>query len=81
MRRIYGDFSGTRSKGWADVLAKHAIIPQQQFAYPRGYRVALLFWQDTDKSQKLAFCTPVRLDVDHAHPISLDVSRMTCICA
>ncbi|MBZ9791720.1 NYN domain-containing protein [Rhizobium sp. 3T7] len=36
VRRIYGDFSGTRSKGWADVLAKHAIIPQQQFAYTTG---------------------------------------------
>lgn len=36
VRRIYGDFSGTRSKAWADVLAKHAIIPQQQFAYTTG---------------------------------------------
>ncbi|MDV4183314.1 NYN domain-containing protein [Rhizobium brockwellii] len=36
VRRIYGDFSGTRSKGWANVLAKHAIIPQQQFAYTTG---------------------------------------------
>jgi uncharacterized LabA/DUF88 family protein len=36
VRRIYGDFSGTRSRGWADVLAKHAIIPQQQFAYTTG---------------------------------------------
>jgi hypothetical protein len=36
VRRIYGDFSGTRSKGWADVLAKYAIIPQQQFAYTTG---------------------------------------------
>src|SRR5690348_13778385 len=26
VRRIYGDFSGARSKGWADVLSKHAII-------------------------------------------------------
>ncbi len=25
VRRIYGDFSSTRSKGWADILAKHAI--------------------------------------------------------
>lgn len=33
VRRIYGDFSGSRSKAWADVLSKHAIIPQQQFAY------------------------------------------------
>jgi hypothetical protein len=36
VRRIYGDFSGTRSKGWADTLARHAIIPQQQFAYTTG---------------------------------------------
>src|SRR5881397_902258 len=36
VRRIYGDFSNARSKGWADVLAKHAIIPQQQFAYTVG---------------------------------------------
>ena len=36
VRRIYGDFSCSRSKAWADVLAKHAIIPQQQFAYTTG---------------------------------------------
>ncbi len=36
VRRIYGDFSGTRSKAWTDVLAKYAIIPQQQFAYTTG---------------------------------------------
>jgi len=36
VRRIYGDFSSPRSKGWTDVLAKHAIIPQQQFAYTTG---------------------------------------------
>jgi hypothetical protein len=36
VRRIYGDFSGTRSQAWADVLAKYAIIPQQQFAYTTG---------------------------------------------
>ena len=36
VRRIYGDFSSARSKGWADVLSKHAIIPQQQFAYTTG---------------------------------------------
>ncbi len=36
VRRIYGDFSHSRSKGWADVLSKHAIIPQQQFAYTTG---------------------------------------------
>lgn len=36
VRRIYGDFSSTRSKAWADVLSKHAIIPQQQFAYTIG---------------------------------------------
>src|SRR4249919_2142199 len=36
VRRIYGDFSNPRSKGWTDVLARHAIIPQQQFAYTTG---------------------------------------------
>lgn len=36
VRRIYGDFSSPRSRGWADVLARHAIIPQQQFAYTTG---------------------------------------------
>lgn len=36
MRRIYGDFSSTRSKAWADLLSRHAIIPQQQFACTTG---------------------------------------------
>ena len=36
VRRIYGDFSNPRSKGWADTLSKHAIIPQQQFSYTTG---------------------------------------------
>jgi uncharacterized LabA/DUF88 family protein len=36
VRRIYGDFSSQRSKGWSSVLSKHAIIPQQQFAYTTG---------------------------------------------
>ncbi|MBL0407695.1 NYN domain-containing protein [Microvirga aerilata] len=36
VRRIYGDFSGARLKPWADILAKHTIIPQQQFAYTTG---------------------------------------------
>lgn len=36
VRRIYGDFSGTRSKAWADILSRHAIIPHQQFAYTTG---------------------------------------------
>ncbi|OEO30526.1 Maebl [Devosia insulae DS-56] len=36
VRRIYGDFSGTHSKSWAEVLTKYAIIPQQQFAYTTG---------------------------------------------
>jgi len=36
VRRIYGDFSGPRLKAWADILSKHAIIPQQQFAYTTG---------------------------------------------
>ena len=36
VRRIYGDFSGTRLKAWADHLAAHAIIPQQNFANTPG---------------------------------------------
>jgi len=36
VRRIYGDFSSDRSKGWSKRLAEHAIIPQQQFAYVTG---------------------------------------------
>ncbi|RST84308.1 NYN domain-containing protein [Aquibium carbonis] len=36
VRRIYGDFSSSRSKAWIDVLAKHAIVPHQQFAYTTG---------------------------------------------
>ena len=32
VRRIYGDFSGQRLKPWADVLARLAIVPHQQFA-------------------------------------------------
>lgn len=36
VRRIYGDFSSPRSKAWAETLSRHAIIPQQQFAYTVG---------------------------------------------
>jgi len=36
VRRIYGDFSSTRLKTWADILQKHAINPYQQFAYTTG---------------------------------------------
>ena len=35
-RRIYGDFSGTRLKGWSEVLATYAIIPHQNFANTVG---------------------------------------------
>jgi NYN domain-containing protein len=36
VRRIYGDFSSARSKGWAEVLSKYALDPRQQFAYTSG---------------------------------------------
>ncbi|MEC9432416.1 MAG: NYN domain-containing protein [Pseudomonadota bacterium] len=36
VRRIYGDFSDDRLKGWARILAQYAIIPHQQFAYTQG---------------------------------------------
>jgi len=36
VRRIYGDFSSPRLKGWSEVLATYAIIPQQNFANTVG---------------------------------------------
>jgi hypothetical protein len=36
VRRIYGDISTPRMKGWENVLSRHAIIAQQQFAYTKG---------------------------------------------
>ena len=36
VRRIYGDFSSTRLRSWADILQKYAIDPYQQFAYTSG---------------------------------------------
>lgn len=36
VRRIYGDFSGTRLKSWADVLSTHAITASQNFANTTG---------------------------------------------
>lgn len=36
VRRIYGDFSAGQCRSWVDVLARHAIIPQQVFAYTAG---------------------------------------------
>lgn len=36
VRRIYGDFSAPRLKGWAEVLATHAIMPHQNFANTIG---------------------------------------------
>jgi hypothetical protein len=36
VRRIYGDFSSARSKSWTEVLPRHAIVPQQQFANTVG---------------------------------------------
>lgn len=34
--RIYGDFSGSRLKGWSEVLSTHAIMPHQNFANTVG---------------------------------------------
>lgn len=36
VRRIYGDFSGTRLKGWSELLSAHAIMPHQNFANTVG---------------------------------------------
>ena len=36
VKRIYGDWTGTRLKGWKDVLLTHSIQPIQQFGYTTG---------------------------------------------
>jgi uncharacterized LabA/DUF88 family protein len=36
VRRIYGDFTRAALRGWTEILAKHAIIAHQQFAYVTG---------------------------------------------
>lgn len=36
VRRIYGDFSEGRLKGWAQKMPQHAMIAQQQFAHTSG---------------------------------------------
>jgi len=36
VRRIYGDFSGSRLKSWSEVLSAHAIMPHQNFANTVG---------------------------------------------
>jgi hypothetical protein len=36
VRRIYGDFSSSHLKSWAELLQKHAIDPYQQFSYTKG---------------------------------------------
>jgi uncharacterized LabA/DUF88 family protein len=36
VRRIYGDFSSPRLKSWTEILATHAIMPHQNFAYTSG---------------------------------------------
>lgn len=36
VRRIYGDFSCGRLKGWSEILSAYAIVPQQHFANIAG---------------------------------------------
>jgi hypothetical protein len=36
VKRIYGDFTSSKSSSWKKVLHKHAIKPVQQFAYTTG---------------------------------------------
>lgn len=40
VRRVYGDFSGDRLKGWREVIQPLAIVPQQQFNYTTGKNAA-----------------------------------------
>ena len=36
VKRIYGDWTEPRLKGWKEVLLEHSIQPMQQFAYTKG---------------------------------------------
>jgi uncharacterized LabA/DUF88 family protein len=36
VKRIYGDWTEARLKGWKEVLLQHSIQPIQQFAYTKG---------------------------------------------
>ena len=36
VKRVYGDWTGSRLKGWKEVLLEHSIQPIQQFAYTQG---------------------------------------------
>jgi len=36
VKRIYGDWTGSRLKGWKEVLLLHSIQPIQQFGYTTG---------------------------------------------
>ena len=40
VRRIYGDFSGTRLRAWREQMQPLAIVPQQQFNYTTGKNAA-----------------------------------------
>ena len=40
VRRIYGDFSDPRLKGWREVMQPLAIVPSQQFNYTTGKNAA-----------------------------------------
>lgn len=40
VRRIYGNWASDRLRGWRDVLASLAIVPQQQFDYTTGKNAA-----------------------------------------
>ncbi len=36
VKRIYGDWTDTKLKGWKNLLLEHGIHPMQQFAYTTG---------------------------------------------
>ncbi len=40
VRRIYGDFSDPRLKGWREIMQSLAIVPSQQFNYTTGKNAA-----------------------------------------
>ena len=40
VRRVYGDFSGSRLRGWTEGLAAHGLVPHQTFALAAGKNAA-----------------------------------------
>lgn len=71
VRRIYGDFSGSRLKKWQDQLQPLAIMPRQQFNYTTGKNAAditlVIEAMDLLHGQKIDLFCLVTSDSDFTH--------------